>query len=80
MSVGKVNRKKERSVDEFISGGGSVAHNGNTKPKDELRMTLRCPVHLIEKLDEARKGRPGRVSRNQAIVEALSDHLEQDHS
>jgi hypothetical protein len=58
----------------------SLEGNGDTEPKDELRMTFRCPSYLIEKLDEVRKSRPGIISRNQAIVEALSDYLESDES
>lgn len=41
----------------------------------ELRITLRCPIGLISRLDKMRKGKAGRVSRNQAIIEILDSRV-----
>jgi hypothetical protein len=41
----------------------------------EMRITLRCSRELINKLDKMRKGKAGRVSRNQAIIEILDARL-----
>jgi len=74
MAVGKLNRKNEkedRSVDEFISMGGSSTRDNSISGNEGVRITLRCPKHIIDGLDRARKERPGRISRNQLIVEVL---------
>lgn len=41
----------------------------------EIRMNLRMPEHLFAELDSLRKARPGHVSRNQWIIEAVSEKL-----
>lgn len=80
MVVSKPNRKKiepaVESADAFISKGGSSAVEGNGhKAPGEVRMTFRCPKALIDRIDKVREETPGHLSRNQAIVNVLSEHL-----
>lgn len=44
----------------------------------EKRMNLRMPEHLLADLDRLCKARPGKVSRNQWIVEAVSEKMARD--
>ena len=77
MAVGKINREANKSVEDFICKGGSSAIEEKKEEisNEEIRITLRCPRDLIEKLDQKRKEKVGRLSRNQAIIEILNDHL-----
>jgi hypothetical protein len=76
MVVSKITRppkEKEEEVEAFISQGGSTVVE--TEKNNEVRITLRCPKEIIDGIDRLRKGKPGRLSRNQAIVEALDVYL-----
>lgn len=68
---------KIRQVEKHI---GTPISNIGTDPQEksqsnalstEMRITLRCSRGLINRLDKMRKGKAGRVSRNQAIIEIL---------
>lgn len=48
------------------------------EPMLESRMNLRMPERLFADLDRLRKARPGRVSRNQWIIEAVSEKIVRD--
>lgn len=43
--------------------------------EDELRFTLRGSVYLFSLIDKARGRRPGKISRNTWILEAITEKL-----
>ena len=72
---------KIRQVEKYI---GPPVSNIGTDPQEksqsnalstEMRITLRCSRGLINRLDKMRKGKAGRVSRNQAIIEILDARM-----
>lgn len=72
---------KIRQVEKYV---GIPVSNIGTDPQGksqsnaqgkEMRITLRCSRELINRLDKMRKGKAGRVSRNQAIIEILDARL-----
>lgn len=74
MAIARLKKKEEpkkADIEAFISKGGGVLEENTLPEKEEVRMTFRCPKDLIDELDKMRKIRPGVVSRNQAIVEAI---------
>ena len=63
-------------IEDIINRGGSttteaVATEGISLDA-EIRFTLRIPMRLIKKLDTARAGRIGKLSRNQLILELIN--------
>ena len=66
-------RKVEKHIDTPVSiiGAASQEKELSNAQSTEMRITLRCPRGLISRLDKMRKGKAGRVSRNQAIIEIL---------
>lgn len=72
MTVKKL--EKNKSIDDFISGGGKTTEESKALD-DTVKITLRIPKEYIEKLDKHRKGLPGKVSRNTAIINAIHDYL-----
>lgn len=80
MTVSKLSKTIQKDPESFIANGGSPATvEDATNQTDEVRMTLRCPKSLMDKLDARRKQRPGRLSRNQAIVELMDEKLNMDN-
>ena len=75
--VKPVEKQNDKNTDTLISNGGSTSQkrNQSNSQSTEMRMTFRCPKDLIDRLDKMRKGRAGRLSRNQAIIEALDARL-----
>lgn len=72
---------KTRRVEKYL---GTPVSNIGTDPQEksqpnalstEMRITLRCSGGLINRLDKMRKGKAGRVSRNQAIIEILDARI-----
>jgi len=63
-------------IEDIINRGGSptgeVVSNGEALSDSEIRFTLRIPLRLIKKLDAARAGRVGKLSRNQLILELIN--------
>lgn len=47
---------------------------------EEVRFTLRAPRFLFSKIDASRRGRPGHVSRNTWILEAITEKLQRESS
>jgi hypothetical protein len=62
--------KKEERVQKFIAKGGTLAQTFD-QDADDHRLTLRIPKSLMEKVDEKRKLRVGKISRNLMILEIL---------
>lgn len=60
----------EKKIDEFISKGGSLPKN---KIEEELdhRLTLRIPSWLVDKIDEKRTEKVGKISRNLWILKQI---------
>lgn len=68
----------EKKIDEFISKGGSHSKNDIELDDDtDHRLTLRIPKWLVDKIDEKRTEKVGKISRNlwilQQIEQALKD-------
>jgi predicted DNA binding CopG/RHH family protein len=62
----------ERQAEEFISKGGTLAKSTDINIEStDHRLTLRIPDWLMAKVDEKRKQRLGKVSRNFYILEVL---------
>lgn len=72
MTASKI-RQVEKHIDTPVSNTGTASQEkGQSNAQSaEMRITLRCPKGLISRLDKMRKGKAGRVSRNQAIIEIL---------
>lgn len=62
--------KKEEKVKKFISKGGTLAQSFEENNEDH-RLTLRIPQWLMSKVDDQRKRRVGKISRNLMILEIL---------
>jgi len=66
-------------ISQVISRGGKTKADELLpvkEDKQEVRFTLRLPLDLIQRIDDARKLRPGIVSRNQWILEVISNAVE----
>lgn len=66
-------------IDEVINRGGKTTEESKNQQRqidEETRFTLRIPQSLIDKIDDARQGRVGNISRNQWIIEAIASGLE----
>lgn len=60
----------ESKVKKFISKGGVLADEFD-ESGDDHRLTLRIPTWLMDKVDEQRKRRVGKISRNLWILEVI---------
>lgn len=60
----------EEKVKKFISKGGRLAENMEEND-DDHRLTLRIPQWLMDKVDDKRKERVGKISRNLLILEII---------
>ncbi len=47
-------------------------------PEDEVRFTLRSSHYVFTLIDEARGRRPGKISRNTWILEAITEKLKKE--
>ena len=72
MATSKI-RRVEKHRDTPVSNIETVPQEKglSNAQNAEMRITLRCSIGLISRLDKMRKGKAGRVSRNQAIIEIL---------
>lgn len=73
-NVKRIQRKKEQpnedKVNNFIAKGGKLADSFEEVEGDH-RLTLRIPKSLMDKVDEKRKKRVGKISRNLWILEVI---------
>jgi predicted HicB family RNase H-like nuclease len=71
----------EETANRVIERGGKTIADAAAYEErgydHEVRFTLRVSRDLIAKIDEARGRRAGNISRNQWIVETISQRLEQ---
>lgn len=65
------------NIDDVINKGGKTTADITPEQQEEseTRFTLRVPQKLLEKIDKDRRSRIGSVSRNQWILEAISERL-----
>jgi len=64
--------KVEKSIDKFISKGGTLATPiKEQKEDDNHRLTLRIPKWLLAKIDVKKNERVGKISRNLWILEVI---------
>jgi hypothetical protein len=75
--AGKTVQPHQYSFDDIINRGGKTTVDTKLQAQtdEEIRFTLRIPQKMINKLDKDRVARVGNVSRNQWILEAISEHL-----
>lgn len=65
----------EKKIDEFISKGGSHPEN-NIETDSDHRLTLRIPKWLVDKIDEKRTEKVGKISRNLWILKQIERAVE----
>ncbi len=58
-----------KAVDAFIAKGGSLPEDASQS--GDHKLSLRIPKYLIDKVDEKRKKRVGKISRNLWILELI---------
>lgn len=46
--------------------------------QEEVRFTLRAPRYIFSRIDALRRGRPGHLSRNTWILEAITEKLQRE--
>jgi hypothetical protein len=74
------------SVEELILKGGTSGQNleedsKDSQDEDEIkRVQLRIPQPKLDQMDEARRKRPGKLSRHTWIMEAIEEKLLQDET
>jgi predicted HicB family RNase H-like nuclease len=73
----KPTKQQLPNIDDIINRGGRTTEDSKKTLQDdeEVRFTLRIPQKIVEKVDESRSQRVGNVSRNQWILEAISENL-----
>jgi hypothetical protein len=72
--------RDEREIEALISRGGMpapVAEQQVEQADTEIKFTLRLAKAVMDQIDTAIRTRPGKVSRNQWIVEAIAERLHQ---
>ncbi len=67
---------QEQKVDNFISKGGKSAESSNIE-REMKGIMLYLPKSLIEKIDENRKKKQARISRNLWIVDKIEKALDE---
>ena len=65
----------EKQIDKFISKGGGHPED-NTETDSDHRLTLRIPKWLVDKIDEKRTEKVGRISRNLWILKQIERAVE----
>ena len=46
--------------------------------QEEVRFTLRAPRYIFSRIDASRRARPGHLSRNTWILEAVTEKLQRE--
>lgn len=90
MTVKKLSKRKEEKrpkenqealIDQFISAGGKTteeSRDNHEEQEDLSRFTIRMPNGLVNMIDDHRRNRVGKVSRNTWILEAIARRLKQE--
>jgi len=72
-------KHQQLDIDDIINKGGKTTEDSKASHRQEeaeVRFTLRIPQKLINMVDKHRTQRVGNVSRNQWILEAISENLD----
>ena len=72
----------EQEIEALISRGGMPGPIAEHQPEQvdiEIKFTLRLTKAVMNQIDADIRTRPGKVSRNQWIVEAIAERLHQRH-
>ncbi len=80
MSVKKKQISKQfdtRLTEEVINRGAKTVSESIDNKDDEIRFTLRIPNFLIDGIDKKRKTNFGKISRNQWVLQAIAEKLEE---
>lgn len=68
----------QMDVEEVINRGGKTVGEGvPTRSIRDVNFCLRLSAKLVDGIDADRKTKPGKVSRNQWITEAIDEKLRQ---
>ena len=69
--------RDEREIEALISRGGmpAIAEHQAEQGNVEIKFTLRLAKAVMDQIDTEIRTRPGKVSRNQWIVEAIAERL-----
>jgi hypothetical protein len=65
-----INLPQEEKIKAFIDQGGSLSKKVLVQD-DSCRLTLRIPQWLLNRVDEKRKQKVGKISRNHFILELI---------
>jgi predicted HicB family RNase H-like nuclease len=65
--------KISENIEEVILRGGSSPKSVNENESEELRLHLRIPKEIVEKIDIERKSQGGFTSRNTWIIQAIME-------
>jgi predicted HicB family RNase H-like nuclease len=70
--------RRPRDIEAVINRGGTSSDSGEPAGEKERIFNLRVPESLVHQVDVLRKRRPGKISRNTWILEAMEEKLERD--
>ena len=70
--------RRPRDIEAVINRGGTSSDSGEPVGEKERIFNLRVPESLVRQVDELRKQRPGKISRNTWILEAMEEKLERE--
>ncbi|MHB1219076.1 MAG: hypothetical protein ACYC1L_12865 [Alphaproteobacteria bacterium] len=59
-------------------GGQRPTREELLSEEEEIRFTLRAPRYVFSRVDALRRQRPGHVSRNTWILEAITEKLQRE--
>ncbi len=67
--------RRPQDIDAVINRGGTSSASQEENQEKERIFNLRVPESLVEKVDDLRKRRTGKISRNTWILEAIADKI-----
>ena len=70
--------RRPSDIEAVINRGGTSSDSREPSGEKERIFNLRVPESLVRQVDELRKRRPGKISRNTWILEAMEEKLERD--
>lgn len=77
MAITRKPKAQSVDVDTLIHKGGSVATTEAPKAK-VMQVSLRIPVDLLERLNQALESRAVKLPRHTWILEAIAEKLERE--
>ena len=70
--------RRPQDIDAVINRGGTSSASPEENQEKERIFNLRVPESLVAKVDNLRKRRTGKISRNTWILEAIADKVERE--